>query len=58
MEDLRPGMVPEFHLQVAAAQAVKRMVEDARLARFSCSVSPKDAEGKCLCPVSQSTHTG
>lgn len=58
LEDKRPVMVPEFHLQVLARQAVKQRVEDAHLTHFSCSVLPKDAEGKCLCPTNQSAHTG
>lgn len=45
MEDIRPLMVPEFHLQVVTRQAVKQKVKDAR-PLHSCSVSPKDAEGK------------
>lgn len=45
VKDIRPVMVPEFHLQVVARQAVKQRVEDACLFH-SWSVSPKDAEGK------------
>lgn len=60
MEDIRPVMVPGFHLQVAARKAVKgsRRAEDVHLAHLSCSVSPKDAEGKHLCHMSQSKRTG
>lgn len=45
MENIRPVMVPEFHLQVVARQAMKQRVEDACLFHL-CSVSPKGAEGK------------
>lgn len=45
VEDIRPVMVPEFHLQEVARQTVKQRVEDAHLLH-SCSVSPKGAEGK------------
>lgn len=58
MEDIRPVMVPGFHLQVAARNMVEwsRQAEDVRLAPLSCSVLPKGAED--LCHMSQSKHTG
>jgi len=60
VDDLRPVMFPCFHLQVAASKVVKgsRRVEDVPFTHLSCSVLPKDAEGKCLCCMSQSKCTG
>ena len=60
VEDIRPVMVPGFHLQVAARDVVKgsRRAEDVHLARLLRSILPKEAEGKCLCGMSQSKHTG
>lgn len=60
VEDIRPMMVPGFHLQGTARNVVKgsRRAEDVCLAHLSRSVSPKDVEGKCLCRTSQSKGTG
>lgn len=59
-EDIRPVIVPWFHLQVAARNMAKgsRRTEGVCLTHLSGSVLPKDAEGKCLCHMSQSKRTG